>query len=514
MVHILDHETHTLVPLLDYKSLSPIPTTESLSPPTTEEDDEDEDALKIPKKRKQSPTQDDLLQSTTCSNAQKSLQVLDRLQVLTSDQSNRSSKNANESPKEQRQPACFQNTSHLDDQTVAVDKNTSSESLIEDVEIAPSLNSTTNDENKEDQAHFTLNKSVTKEKNTEKPKDGPCRSCLVAVSPHWRKGPEGPRTLCNACGLRWCKEKKTDKIVTPKLPTKPSPLLFHRKEFLVHGLYSDETRTPKNPSKNQFEFPLPIHQGQALLDKEFELPPFIWQEKELDLIKCLKDKKPVFTKIRANLFIERKPKLIADERNICHCIPPQGEQELGCGEDCINRLLFYECDAKYCPCGAKCSNQRIQKKACDYRLEVFKTQGRGWGLRTQQAIQKGSFIIEYRGEIISQKLCEERMCTDYVNESNFYFLEYSKGEVIDACTKGTEARFINHSCVPNCHIEKWSYRGEAHFCVFASKDILAHSELSYDYNFSTFNVENAQACHCGSNSCRGTIGKKVKSQMS
>jgi SET domain-containing protein len=46
--------------------------------------------------------------------------------------------------------------------------------------------------------------------------------------------------------------------------------------------------------------------------------------------------------------------------------------------------------------------------------------------------------------------------------------------------------------------------------VFASKDIPAYSELSYDYNFSTFNVENEQMCHCGSESCRGTIGKKKK----
>jgi hypothetical protein len=58
MVHILDHETDTLVSLIDYKPLSsPIPTTESLSPPTTEEDDEDDDALNIPKRRKLNSTQ-------------------------------------------------------------------------------------------------------------------------------------------------------------------------------------------------------------------------------------------------------------------------------------------------------------------------------------------------------------------------------------------------------------------------------------------------------------------------
>ncbi|KAG1048707.1 hypothetical protein G6F43_008924 [Rhizopus delemar] len=441
MVHILDHETDTLVSLIDYKSLSsPIPTTESLSPPTTEEDDEDDDALNIPKRRKLNSTQqvDD-----------------DQLFSLAISKINLNEKN--------------------------IEKD---------------------------------NKLDTKKE------DGPCTECKTIDTPQWRRGPQGYRTLCNACGLRWAKQKNPDearplKKTAPKkatpTPKKMSHLLFHRKEFISHGLYSVENRQGTN-KPTRFELPLPIHQGESTLltIKEFELPPFIWQERELNLIKSLKDKRPVFTKIRSNLFVERKPKLCPDERNVCHCKEPTGENEVGCGDDCINRLLFYECDPKHCPCGPKCSNNRFQKKQRKYKLEVFKTDQRGWGLRTLEDIKKGAFVIEYRGEIISQKLCEERMCTDYVNENNFYFLEYSKGEVIDACTKGTEARFINHSCDPNCHIEKWSYRGEAHFGVFASKDIPAYSELSYDYNFSTFNVENEQMCHCGSESCRGTIGKKKK----
>lgn len=56
-------------------------------------------------------------------------------------------------------------------------------------------------------------------------------------------------------------------------------------------------------------------------------------------------------------------------------------------------------------------------------------------------------MIEYRGEIISQKLSLERMEGIYKNNKNFYFLEYEKGEVVDACQKGTNARFVNHRYV-------------------------------------------------------------------
>lgn len=56
-------------------------------------------------------------------------------------------------------------------------------------------------------------------------------------------------------------------------------------------------------------------------------------------------------------------------------------------------------------------------------------------------------MIEYRGEVISQNLSLERMEGIYKNNKNFYFLEYEKGEVVDACRKGTNARFVNHRYV-------------------------------------------------------------------
>ncbi len=47
------------------------------------------------------------------------------------------------------------------------------------------------------------------------------------------------------------------------------------------------------------------------------------------------------------------------------------------------------------------------------------------------------------------------MATVYAGARHHYFLSYLPGFVIDGGTKGAPARFINHSCEPNCHIEKW-----------------------------------------------------------
>lgn len=58
--------------------------------------------------------------------------------------------------------------------------------------------------------------------------------------------------------------------------------------------------------------------------------------------------------------------------------------------------------------------------------------------------------------------------------------------MIDGGSYGSEARFINHSCDPNCHIEKWNVLGFWRIGIFASRDIHPGEELGYDYNFQSF----------------------------
>lgn len=56
---------------------------------------------------------------------------------------------------------------------------------------------------------------------------------------------------------------------------------------------------------------------------------------------------------------------------------------------------------------------------------------------------------------MSRNTSFERMETTYKGFKNYYILDYHDGDVIDACLKGSDARYVNHSCAPNCRIEKW-----------------------------------------------------------
>ena len=53
-------------------------------------------------------------------------------------------------------------------------------------------------------------------------------------------------------------------------------------------------------------------------------------------------------------------------------------------------------------------------------------------------------------------------------------------------------RFVNHSCDPNCEMQKWSVNGLFRMALFALRDIDADEELCYDYNFSLFNPAEGQ----------------------
>lgn len=92
----------------------------------------------------------------------------------------------------------------------------------------------------------------------------------------------------------------------------------------------------------------------------------------------------------------------------------------------------------------------------------------------------------------------------------YYLMSFDQNMIIDA-TSGSIARFVNHSCSPNCRMIKWIVSGQPRMALFAGdRPIMTGDELTYDYNFDPFSAKNVQKCLCGSANCRGVLGPKPK----
>ena len=89
-------------------------------------------------------------------------------------------------------------------------------------------------------------------------------------------------------------------------------------------------------------------------------------------------------------------------------------------------------------------------------------------------------------------------------------MDFDQSMILDA-TRGSIARFVNHSCSPNCRMAKWTVQGKPRMALFAGDNgIMTGEELTYDYNFNPFSVKNIQECRCGADNCRGVLGPKPK----
>ena len=78
--------------------------------------------------------------------------------------------------------------------------------------------------------------------------------------------------------------------------------------------------------------------------------------------------------------------------------------------------------------------------------------------------------------------------------------------VIDATTKGSLARYINHSCDPNCFTKIISVDGEKKISIYSKKDIEKGEELHYDYKF-PYEEDSSKKikCYCGMPRCKGYL---------
>ncbi|KAK6542534.1 histone methyltransferase set2 [Orbilia ellipsospora] len=213
------------------------------------------------------------------------------------------------------------------------------------------------------------------------------------------------------------------------------------------------------------------------------------------------------------------PKSLADsgqeeELMSCDCRPEFSDgANHACARDCINAETFVECVDGDSNCGGQCRNQRFQRK--EYaNVSVIQTEMKGYGLRANVPMEPGTFIYEYIGEVINEAQFRKRR-EQYGKEDikHFYFMSIKVGEYIDATKRGCLARFCNHSCNPNCMVEKWVVGGKLRMGIFAKVKIEAGEELTFDYNVDRYGAD-PQKCFCGEPNCIGYIGGKTQTEAS
>ncbi|KAJ2722161.1 hypothetical protein GGI07_003497 [Coemansia sp. Benny D115] len=187
-------------------------------------------------------------------------------------------------------------------------------------------------------------------------------------------------------------------------------------------------------------------------------------------------------------------------------------------------IQVLEC-GPWCTCGPDCVT-RVVQKGPNVQLEVFRTAFKGWGVRARQLIQKGTFVAEYVGEIISFEEAERRGYGDetagltYLFDLDMAFLHGEPADfTIDAKTHGNVSHFFNHSCDPNMEIRQVyiEHRDPRlhRIAFFARKDIAPGDEMTFDYTNSIGDDDHGGAprdagprafsCFCGTKRCSGYI---------
>lgn len=113
------------------------------------------------------------------------------------------------------------------------------------------------------------------------------------------------------------------------------------------------------------------------------------------------------------------------------------------------------------------------------RVPIVRKRSRivGWGVYAAASINKNTRIVDYAGEKITAKEADRRE-QRYQAKGRIWCFTINRRWVRDAAVGGNVARFINHSCRPNCYVE---IAGDT-IWIRAARNIRRGEELSYDYN--------------------------------
>ncbi|KAB5535169.1 hypothetical protein GE09DRAFT_1142812 [Coniochaeta sp. 2T2.1] len=196
------------------------------------------------------------------------------------------------------------------------------------------------------------------------------------------------------------------------------------------------------------------------------------------------------------------------------------------------REPIYECHTG-CNCSPQCPN-RVVERGRQVPLQVFRTEERGWGVRSPVEIKKGQFVDKYLGEIITPQEANRRRKQSHMSKKKDVYLfaldKFYDPHSLDPRLAQTPlevdgefmsgpSRFVNHSCDPNMRIFACvGDHADKHIhdlALFAIRDIAATEELTFDYVDGQEEIDTDAAdpsktkdmtrCLCGTKNCRGWL---------
>ena len=198
------------------------------------------------------------------------------------------------------------------------------------------------------------------------------------------------------------------------------------------------------------------------------------------------------------------------QRSMTGTAPPV-EKKTSSGGNGLNRaakesvplLIGLETTGPYSKNFVQSKSSQYRKMKQEWRQNVVLARSgiQGLGLYAARDIEKHQMVIEYIGEVIRSELTDIREKRYTEQNRGIYMFRLDDDRVLDATMSGNMARYINHSCDPNCVTEVVEVDRDLHIIIFANRRIGRGEELSYDYKFD-YEDDNRLPCMCGAQNCK------------
>uniref|UniRef100_A0A8C2KEM0 [histone H3]-lysine(4) N-methyltransferase n=1 Tax=Cyprinus carpio TaxID=7962 RepID=A0A8C2KEM0_CYPCA len=174
---------------------------------------------------------------------------------------------------------------------------------------------------------------------------------------------------------------------------------------------------------------------------------------------------------------------------------------------CIQNSMEAERGSSHSKHFVHSKSSQYRRLTSDWKTNVYLAHSRiqGLGLFAARDIEKQTMVIEYMGDVLRAEVAMRKELLYKAKNRPAYMFRIDGMRVIDATRSGSPARYINHSCSPNCVAEVVTFERGHKIIISAARRIERGEELCYDYKLTPVADQSKIPCHCGAANCRKWI---------